>query len=230
MPKPLVLRAQNIFKTYSMKSHNDTAVLKGLSLEVERGEFLALVGASGVGKSTLLHILGSLDTADTGAVELYADGKTFKYSELSGEKVAHVRNCYLSFIFQFHHLLPEFDALENVMMPALIAGVSFKDAAPRAKELLEKVGLGHRHDHKPAELSGGEQQRIAIARALVNKPLVVLADEPTGNLDSANANSVLELLKDLRREYNVTFVVATHSADVAASADRVITMKDGKIV
>lgn len=225
-----LLRASNIVKSYSLQSHNDTPVLRNISVEIHKGEFVALVGPSGAGKSTLLHILGLLDEPDSGDIAWNFSEKEYKYKQLSSEQAAVVRNKNVGFIFQFHHLLPEFTALENVMMPALIAGVPFGHSSSQAKELMNKVGLSHRSNHKPSELSGGEQQRIAIARALVNSPQLVIADEPTGNLDTANAEAILTIIQDIRREFSLTFVVATHSIEVAGLAERILSMRDGVFV
>ena len=225
-----LLRANNIVKSYSLQSHNDTPVLRNISVEIQKGEFVALVGPSGAGKSTLLHILGLLDEPDTGEITWNFSEKEYKNKQLSSEQSANVRNKNVGFIFQFHHLLPEFTALENVMMPALIAGETFAQANSRAKGLMDKVGLSHRANHKPSELSGGEQQRIAIARSLVNSPQLVIADEPTGNLDTANAEAILRIIQDIRREFSLTFVVATHSSEVAGLAERILTMRDGVII
>lgn len=225
-----LLRATAIVKSYSLQSHNDTPVLRNISVEIQKGEFVALVGPSGAGKSTLLHILGLLDEPDSGEITWNFSDNEYKNKNLSSEQSANVRNKNVGFIFQFHHLLPEFTALENVMMPALIAGETFAQSNVRAKGLMDKVGLSHRANHKPSELSGGEQQRIAIARALVNSPQLVIADEPTGNLDTANAEAILKIIQDIRREFSLTFVVATHSTEVAGLAERVLTMRDGVII
>lgn len=227
----VIVRAESIVKTYSLHTLNDTPVLRGVSFDIHRGEFVTLIGPSGAGKSTLLHIAGTLDTPDSGTVTFASEtNEQYVYQSMSAEQRADVRNKHIGFIFQFHHLLPEFTAIENVMIPAMIAGHSQKASLPLATELLERVGIRHRADHKPSELSGGEQQRIAIARALINKPNILFADEPTGNLDTANTQAVLELLSSLRKEYKLTLVVATHSAEVASAADRVISMKDGLIL
>ncbi|MBK9247349.1 MAG: ABC transporter ATP-binding protein [Ignavibacteria bacterium] len=225
-----LLQASNIVKSYSLQSHNDTSVLKNVSVTIARGEFVALIGPSGAGKSTLLHILGLLDTPDSGEVKWKFADKTYNGKELTSQQSASIRNKNIGFIFQFHHLLPEFSALENVMMPALIAGDDSTSTSKKAKNLLEKVGLSHRGNHKPSELSGGEQQRIAIARALINSPELIIADEPTGNLDTANAQSILSIIQEIRREFALTFVVATHSAEVASLAERILTMRDGEII
>lgn len=198
-------------------------------MSVANGEFLALMGPSGAGKSTLLHILASLDAPDTGSVALQVDGSTFAYAGMSASSLAQMRNRHIGVVFQFHHLLPEFSAVENVMMPLLIAGIRSADARNTAERWLERVGLAHRADHAPAEMSGGEQQRVAIARALVNGPTVLFADEPTGNLDSANASAIADLLVDLRDHEGLTCVIATHSVELAARAHRVLHMVDGMV-
>ncbi|MBX2904260.1 MAG: ABC transporter ATP-binding protein [Chitinophagales bacterium] len=215
-----MLRATNIEKSYGALQ-----VLKGISLEVAQGEIVSLTGASGAGKSTLLHILGTLDKPDKGEVFLH-DKNIFKQGE---KQLATFRNSALGFVFQFHHLLPEFTALENVCMPAFIAGKDKKETQERAKELLALLNVAHRLQHKPAELSGGEQQRVAVARAFINKPSVILADEPSGNLDTANAQSLHELFFDLRKAFNQTFIIVTHNQELAQMADRCIHLKDGQI-
>lgn len=225
-----MLFIQDITKSYSLQNKGDRPVLSGVSFSVDEGEFIALVGPSGAGKSTLLHIIGLLDTFDSGTVEVQFETQKYNYATLSKKLQTMLRNSHIGFIFQFHHLLPEFSALENVMMPALLAGQSKSDASEYARKLLDRVGVGHRENHKPSELSGGEQQRVAIARALINKPQLLLADEPTGNLDTANTHNILELLQSIRTENNITCIVATHSTTVAKLADRTLGMKDGKIV
>lgn len=213
-----MLNASNI-----QKSYGEIEVLKGVSLSLEAGEVVALVGSSGAGKSTLLQILGTLDSADKG--EILFEEKNIR--SLSPAQQAHFRNHKLGFIFQFHHLLPEFSALENVCMPAFIAGVSPQEAEMRAKELLTRLGLGHRYTHKPSQLSGGEQQRVSVARALMNQPKLVLADEPTGNLDTQNSESLYQLFFELSRSMGVSFLIATHNEALAAISDRVLHIKDG---
>ncbi len=225
-----ILHIRDITKSYSLENKGDRPVLSGINFSVSKGEFLALVGPSGAGKSTLLHLIGLLDIADSGTIDLLLESGTYSYTTLSKKVQTELRNSHIGFIFQFHHLLPEFSAIENVMMPRLLAGMSKSESFAEAKILMKRVGVSHREDHKPSELSGGEQQRVAIARALINKPQLLLADEPTGNLDTANTESVLELLQSVRREYNVTCIVATHSQQVASLADRILVMKDGKIV
>lgn len=228
--KNIILKTENIEKSYSTRSGLYAYVLKGISIEVNKGEFLAIMGPSGVGKSTLLHLIGSLDTPDKGNIMYYSGDNPVNYKDMPDDKLALFRNKTIGFVFQFHHLMPEFTALENVMMPALIAGAGFSEAKKKASGLMETVGVGTREKHKPMELSGGEQQRVAIARALINNPTIVLADEPTGNLDSANSKAVLDLLLYLKEEYNLTLIVATHSPEVAALCRRIIIMGDGKII
>ena len=225
-----IMDIQNIDKAYTNKAKVQATVLKNLSLELFKGEFSALMGPSGVGKSTLLHIVGSLDSPDKGTIELYHNEITYNYSKMKSDEIAKLRNQKIGFVFQFSHLLPEFTALENTMMPALIGGSSYQEAKSKAENLLKRVDIFHRAEHKPMELSGGEQQRVAIARAIINDPLIILADEPTGNLDEKNANSVLDLIKELKKEFNLTFLIATHSQEVAASADRILTMGEGRIL
>ncbi|MCS6935812.1 MAG: ABC transporter ATP-binding protein [Chitinophagales bacterium] len=208
------------------KRYGALEVLRGVSLSVRRGEIVSLVGPSGAGKSTLLHILGTLDKPDSGEVEI--DGK--RVSGLKPDELAAFRNRHIGFIFQFHHLLPEFTALENVCIPAFIGGVSKQTAEKRAAELLDLLKIGNRAQHKPAELSGGEQQRVAVARALMNQPAIVMADEPSGNLDTANARNLHEMFFELRDKLQQTFIIVTHNEELANMADRKITMKDGVIL
>jgi lipoprotein-releasing system ATP-binding protein len=208
------------------KSYGNLKVLKGVSLHINKGELACIVGASGAGKSTLLHIIGTLDKADEG--EVLIEGNSiinFKDKQLSN-----FRNKNLGFVFQFHHLLPEFTALENVCIPAYIAKTNSVVAEKKAKELLDFMGLADRMQHKPNELSGGEQQRVSVARALINNPLVVLADEPTGNLDSERSTELHDLFFKLKNNYNQTFVIVTHNEQLAEKADRKIIMKDGNII
>ena len=207
------------------KSFGSLQVLKGIDLDIERGEVVSIVGPSGAGKTTLLQIMGTLDRADSGSVVINGTD----ISRLSQKALARFRNQEIGFVFQFHQLLPEFTALENVMIPALIAGRSHKEARKRAEELLAFMALSDRVTHKPAELSGGEKQRVAVARALVNKPAVVLADEPSGSLDSANKAELHALFFRLRDEMGQTFVIVTHDEQLAATTDRIIQMRDGQI-
>jgi lipoprotein-releasing system ATP-binding protein len=208
------------------KSYGQLQILKGVDIEVEKGEIVTIVGASGAGKSTLLNILGTLDTADSGQLLI----NSVELNKLSNKNLSNFRNREIGFIFQFHHLLAEFDAIENVCIPAFIAGTSRPAAEKRAKEILELLGLGHRLNHKPNTLSGGEQQRVAVARALINNPALIFADEPSGNLDSANARELHELFIKLRNEFNQTFVIVTHNEDLANISDRKVLMVDGLIV
>ncbi|MEN9578123.1 MAG: hypothetical protein RJA70_1132 [Pseudomonadota bacterium] len=205
---------------------NLVEVLKGIDLTINQGEVLSIVGASGAGKSTLLHCMGTLDVPSGGSLTLAGQELT----HLSGSKLAHVRNRFVGFVFQFHHLLPEFNALENVMLPGLIGGRSRAEMAKRAKDLLEVVGLGHRETHRPGELSGGEQQRVAVARALALSPRLILADEPTGNLDSKTGDNVHDLFFAINREFRTTIVVVTHNPGFAQRMPRVVEMRDGRIV
>lgn len=216
-----MLSAKDIYKSYGK-----LPILKGVDLEVNRGEIVSIVGASGAGKSTLLHIIGSLALPDKGTVAING----IEINHLSPKKLSEFRNRNIGFIFQFHHLLPEFSALENVCMPAFIAKIGKKESEMKAEEILEMLGLSHRIHHKPAELSGGEQQRVAVARALINNPAIILADEPSGNLDSDNAQALNRLFTELRDRLNQTFIIVTHNEDLAWISDRSIHMKDGKII
>lgn len=216
-----LLKAENI-----LKSFGSLQVLKGVDLAIEKGEIVSIVGSSGAGKSTLLHILGTLDEADAGTVQL----NDINVTALSGKKLSQFRNKHIGFVFQFHHLLPEFNALENVCIPGWIAGTTKSLVKKRGEELLEILGLKERLDHKPNQLSGGEQQRVAVARALINNPDIVFADEPTGNLDSANAKELHHLFFDLRKQFNQTFLIVTHNEELARLSDRLVNMKDGKII
>jgi lipoprotein-releasing system ATP-binding protein len=208
------------------KSYKKLQVLKGISLEIQKGEIVSVVGASGAGKSTLLHILGTLDSADAGEVQLLGQS----LQKLSEKQITQFRNQHIGFIFQFHNLLPEFTALENVCMPAWLAGQKNKESTYKALELLELLGLKERSTHFPSEMSGGEQQRVAVARALMNQPSVIFADEPSGNLDSANARELHQLFFTLRDKFQQTFVIVTHNQELADMADRKIELKDGKIL
>ena len=219
-----LLSAHGLTKTYVMGSRT-LEVLRGVDVEIARGDFVALRGASGTGKSTLLHLIGGLDTPNAG--EIIFRGQ--KLSGFSEGKLTEFRNRSVGFVFQAYHLLPELTALENVCLTARIARIAASDAEKRARELLGRVGLAGRTDHKPSELSGGEQQRVAIARALINEPELLLADEPTGNLDSKTGIEIIELLKSIRAEKNMTLVIATHDEKVAAHAERVIQLEDGRI-
>jgi len=228
--KMTILTATDLVKSYARSGQADTIVLKNVSCSIAAGEFVALVGPSGAGKSTLLHILASLDVPDSGAVVLVSAEGAVPYAQQRPNALAEMRNKSIGVVYQFHHLLPEFSAVENVMMPALISGTGIAEARSAALRLLDRVGISFRSEHMPSELSGGEQQRVAIARALVNTPLVLFADEPTGNLDSANATAIIDLLCELQESSNMACVVATHSMDVAQRAQRIIQMRDGCIV
>lgn len=208
------------------KSFGSLKVLKGISMEVQKGEIISIVGASGAGKSTLLHILGTLDKADSGIVQV----GDFALQKMNEKRRSDFRNRQIGFVFQFHHLLPEFTALENICIPAFIAKRSRRDARNRARELLSFMRLEDRAEHKPSELSGGEQQRVAVARALVNNPGVIFADEPSGNLDSASAVELHKLFFELRDHFNQTYVIVTHNEELAGMADRKLTIRDGVIV
>lgn len=223
-----ILKAENIVKSYT-KLQKVTPVLKNVSLSINEGEFISIVGPSGAGKSTLLHIIGGIDKPDSGKSVIYLDNKEIEYSKVSSDKLAKIRNKYLGFVFQFHHLLPEFSAVENIMLPAMIWGLSYSKSKEKAKTLLKIVSLDIRETHRPSELSGGEQQRVAIARALINEPKIVFADEPTGNLDRDNSINILNLIQDLQKTLNITFIIATHSDDVAAGSHRIVKMRDGII-
>ena len=220
-----LLEARAIRKVYAGGDGQPLEVLRSVDLEVRRGEFVAIVGASGAGKSTLLHLLGALDTPSGG--DVWLDGS--RYADLDAAATAELRNRKVGFVFQFHHLLREFSALENVMMPLLIGGMPPRQARSRAEEVLSEVGLAGRMTHRPAELSGGEQQRCAVARALVHDPSVVLADEPSGNLDHANSERLHELFFRLAREYETAVVVVTHNRQLAGRADRILWLEDGRL-
>ena len=213
-----MLTAKGIYKQY-----DHLTVLKGVDIDINKGEIVSIVGSSGAGKSTLLHILGTLDKADKGQVIL--NGKHLE--SLSGSKLAAFRNRHIGFVFQFHHLLPEFTALENVCIPGWIAGDKKKEVVIKATTLLTTLGLADRLENKPQQLSGGEQQRVAVARALINNPSIVMADEPTGNLDSANARELHQLFIDLRNQFDQTFLIVTHNEELAKMSDRILMMKDG---
>lgn len=216
-----LLTAQNIHKRYGT-----VEILKGVDIALDQGEVVSIVGSSGAGKSTLLHILGTLDKADTGTVVL----NNTNITQLQGNALAHFRNRHIGFVFQFHHLLPEFTALENVCIPGWISAAKKGDVKRRAEELLALLGLQHRLHNKPDALSGGEQQRVAVARALINQPAIVFADEPTGNLDSANAKELHALFFELRKTFQQTFLIVTHNEELARLSDRILHMKDGKII
>ncbi|MBK8668570.1 MAG: ABC transporter ATP-binding protein [Saprospiraceae bacterium] len=207
------------------KSYGDIHVLNGIDMDIPQGQIISIIGKSGAGKSTLLHILGTLDTPDTGTLAICDKDIT----GLNEKQLAAFRNKNIGFVFQFHHLLQEFTAIENVCIPAYIAGKSESESTQKAKELLEYLGLSDRMNHKPQQMSGGEAQRVAVARALINQPAVVFADEPTGNLDKASSENLHQLFLQLRKDFNHTFVIVTHNTDLAAMSDRVITLEDGRV-
>ena len=217
----MILQARDIHKSYGQ-----LLVLKGVDVEIQPGEIVSIVGPSGSGKSTLLHILGTLDRPNKG--EVFINGQKINF--LQDKQVAAFRNEHIGFVFQFHHLLPEFTALENVCIPGWMSGRRKKEVAERAGVILETLGLAQRLDNKPGALSGGEQQRVAVARALINDPKIIFADEPTGNLDSANAKELHQLFFDLRKQFNQTFLIVTHNEELAQMSDRILHMKDGKII
>jgi len=225
MNRNKVLVGENIWKEYPAGKDQTIQVLKGVDIEIKQGEFVVIVGPSGSGKSTLLHILGGLDRPTSGFVKI-GDQDMF---ELPDDELADFRNKSMGFVFQFHHLLPEFTAIENVCMPALIAGKKMSEALPRAKTLLKQLDLIERMNHKPNELSGGEQQRIAVARALMNNPKLVLADEPSGNLDEENGQMLHKLLVDISNNMGITLVVATHNMELTKRASRVLKLSEGKL-
>ena len=216
-----MLVAEGIYKNYG-----ELKILQGVDISVKEGEIVSIVGSSGAGKTTLLQILGTLDKPDQGKISINGTDLL----SLSGNKMAAFRNSQIGFIFQFHQLLPEFNAYENVMLPALILGLSKKEASEQAKNLLSKIGLESRFNHRPSELSGGEQQRIAVCRSLINKPKVIFADEPSGNLDTKNARELHELFFNLSDEFKQTFVIVTHNEELAKMADRSLSMRDGKFI
>ena len=220
----ILLKAEHLFKSYKTIKNVELSVLKDVEIEIIQNNISVIVGASGAGKSTLLHLLGALDKPDSGKV-FYQDKNIFK---LSNDSLATFRNKNIGFIFQFHHLLPEFTALENVSIPQMINGISFSKASVKSKELLKVVGLSNREDHKPAELSGGEQQRVAVARAFANDPQIIFGDEPTGNLDSKNSEAIHKLISELRDQFKMTFVIVTHNSNLVEMADHVYEIKDGR--
>jgi lipoprotein-releasing system ATP-binding protein len=225
MDNSIILKTENLVKRYKNNQKLKLEVLKSISIEIEENKISVIVGASGAGKSTLLHLLGGLDRPDSGTVYFH-DQDIFK---LSDEKLTKFRNINIGFVFQFHHLLPEFTAVENVAIPQMIYGLSLDKSLKKAKELLDAVGLADRAQHKPAELSGGEQQRVAVARALANNPSIIFADEPTGNLDSANSEIIHKIIVDLRNKFGKTFVIVTHNQGLVGLADKVFEIKDGNI-
>jgi lipoprotein-releasing system ATP-binding protein len=226
LDRKIIVKAVDLVKDYKISKDKSLRVLNNINLEIYESEIVSIVGASGAGKSTLLHLLGTLDKPTSGEVEF--DGQNIFH--LNGDKLAKFRNTKIGFIFQFHHLLPEFTAIENVAIASMISGKSYKSVYNSAKILLEDVGLGDRLNHKPSELSGGEAQRVAIARALINSPMIIFADEPTGNLDSRNSDEIIKLIFDLRKKYHETFVIVTHNEQFASMTDRTLKMVDGRII
>ncbi len=220
-----ILKANNLVKNYQ-SNKNRLEILRSVSLEISINKISVIIGASGAGKSTLLHLLGGLDRPDSGIV-LFNDENIFNLNE---DRLAKFRNKNAGFVFQFHHLLPEFTALENVAIPLMISGKTFENSLERSKELIDLVGLSYRANHKPSELSGGEQQRVAVARALANDPSIIFADEPTGNLDSANSETINKIIVDLRDKFKKTFVIVTHNIELVKLADEVFEMKDGNCI
>lgn len=217
----MILKAKNIVKSYG-----ELSILRGLDMSVDNAEIVSIVGSSGAGKTTLLQILGTLDNPDNGVLEING----INPFQLSAKKLAHFRNQNLGFVFQFHQLLPEFSAMENISLPAMIGGKSKAESDKLALELMLRLGIETRKDHKPSELSGGEQQRVAVCRALINKPKVIFADEPSGNLDTKNAKELHELFFELRNDFKQTFVIVTHNEDLAKMADRTLSMQDGNFI
>ncbi len=226
MENKVIIKTSLLVKEYHIAKEKPLRVLNGIDMEIIEGEIISIIGPSGAGKSTLLHLIGTLDKPTSG--EITFDGENI--SKLSSNELAKFRNTRIGFIFQFHHLLPEFTAIENVCIASMIAGNSLKSVEGKAKTILEDVGLGDRLTHKPSELSGGEAQRVAIARALINSPKVILADEPTGNLDSHNSDEIIKLIFELRKKYRQTFVIVTHNTQFASMTDRTLEMMDGCFV
>lgn len=222
----IILQAENIFKSYSVDEKSKVEVLKGVSIQLEKSKINMIIGASGAGKSTLLHVISGLDFPDSGNVFI----NSLNIFSMSEEKLSKFRNKHIGFVFQFHHLLPEFSALENVAIPIMIAGTSLNKAKQKASEILEMVGLKDRSNHKPSELSGGEAQRVAVARALANNPDIIFADEPTGNLDSTNSELIHQLIFDIREKFRTTFLIVSHNPELIKLGETIYEMKDGKII
>ena len=222
----IILQAENIFKSYSVDEKSKVEVLKGVSIQLEKSKINMIIGASGAGKSTLLHVISGLDFPDSGNVFI----NSLNIFSMSEEKLSKFRNKHVGFVFQFHHLLPEFSALENVAIPIMIAGTSLNKAKQKASEILEMVGLKDRSNHKPSELSGGEAQRVAVARALANNPDIIFADEPTENLDSTNSELIHELIFDIRDKFQTTFLIVSHNPELIKLGETIYEMKDGKII
>lgn len=226
MDKKVLIEVKNLIKEYKISKDKYLRVLNGINIQIYAGEIVSIVGPSGAGKSTLLHMIGTLDKPTSGEI-LFENENVFS---LNSDKITKFRNSSIGFIFQFHHLLPEFTAIENVAIASMIGGKAYKEVHEKASSLLSDVGLSDRLNHKPSELSGGEAQRVAIARALINSPKIILADEPTGNLDTQNSEDVMKLLFDLRKKYNQTYVIVTHNEKFASMTDRTVKMLDGKMI
>lgn len=226
MSSRTIIRTENLVKDYKIAKDKYLRVLNGITIGLYKSEIVSIVGASGAGKSTLLHLLGALDKPTSGEI-FYEDENILDFTS---DKLANLRNTKIGFVFQFHHLLPEFTAIENVSIASMISGKSLNEARERAKTLLEDVGLGGRLEHRPNELSGGEAQRVAVARSLMNSPGIVLMDEPTGNLDTKNSDEIIKLIFDLREKYKQTFVIVTHNENFASITDRSLKMVDGRII
>jgi len=224
-----IITATNINKSFFISKTQTNQVLHSISIDIEKEKITALMGASGVGKSTLLYILGTLENADTGEIILEINESKFQYSKCNDKEISKIRNRHIGFVFQFHHLLPEFTAFENILIPGLIMGKKQSEIEKKAIGLMEKFSIQNIKNQKPSELSGGEQQRTAIARALINDPEIIFADEPTGNLDSVNTENVVQLIKQINLDLKTTFLIATHNEQIANASDKIIRMKDGKI-
>lgn len=225
----MICKTRNIKKSFYLKGEKKIDVLKGVDIEIFKNDFIALMGASGSGKSTLMHCLGGLERIDDGSIEYMIEDKNIQVETLSDFAISNFRNKSLGFVLQAHQLLPEFTALENIMIPSIIAGMSKANSKANAQKLMDRVNMGDRANHKPDELSGGEQQRIAIARALINEPSLLFADEPTGSLDDTNSKNIIVLLKELRDEFNLTCLIATHSNEIAKAAEKIYYIKDGLV-
>lgn len=226
----ILYKIENISKTYTSKLGENLLVLDDISLDIHKNDFISIIGASGSGKSTLLNILATIDEPDSGKLIYFDNDNQIELLKLNDTEISKQRNSKFGFIFQFHYLLPEFTALENVMMPAIIAGLKKEEAKSKAEQLLFRVDMTNRATHKPDEMSGGEQQRISIARSLINEPEIIFADEPTGNLDEANSKNIVNLLKELQAEKQLTIITATHSQEVAQNSKTIYTIKDKKLI